>query len=117
MASNQNSAQRSDRQQQSVGDDFLLRAANHRCSNDLQLIISLLALQARRSQSDETKEALTDAMNRVALLARSRSTAQQHDLTLGGALRQLCDAISAYAEPRGILVSLEAHYDCRLSSR
>lgn len=39
--------------------DLLLRETHHRCSNDLQLVVSLLALQSRRATSDETREALT----------------------------------------------------------
>jgi two-component sensor histidine kinase len=30
------------------GNDLLLRETNHRCGNDLQLVVGLLALQSRR---------------------------------------------------------------------
>jgi two-component sensor histidine kinase len=48
-------------------DDLLLRETNHRCSNDLQLVVSLLALQSCRATSPETRAALNDAMERVSL--------------------------------------------------
>ena len=89
-------------------DDLLLREINHRCSNDLQMVVSLLALQSSRATSDETRQALTDAMERVSVLARSRAALQhQKHLTLATALRQVCEALQAQAEPRSILISCE----------
>ena len=88
--------------------NLLLRETNHRCSNDLQLVVSLLALQSRRATNAETRNALADAMERVSILARARSALQhegQH--SLAAALRQICEALHSQAEPRGILVSLE----------
>ncbi|TPG15794.1 sensor histidine kinase [Sphingomonas koreensis] len=94
--------------QPTQSDDLLLRETNHRCSNDLQLVVSLLALQSRRATSPEACEALNDAMERVAVLARARSTLNRdRHLTLQGALRQVCEALHAQAEPRSILVSLK----------
>ena len=91
-----------------LSDDLLLRETQHRCSNDLQLVVSLLALQSRRVAGAEAREALTDAMERVSVLARARSTFQhQAQHSLEAALRQVCEALHSQAEPRGILVSLE----------
>lgn len=88
-------------------DDLLLRETNHRCSNDLQLVVSLLSLQSRRASSEETRRALTDAMERVAVLARCRSTLyRDRHLSLEAALRQVCEALHAQAEPRSIRVFL-----------
>lgn len=90
-------------------DDLLVRETNHRCTNDLQLVVSLLALQSRRALSDEARQALTDAMERVAVLARARaSLLSQRAPTLAAALRQVCEALQSQAEPRAILLSLEA---------
>jgi len=95
-----------------AADDLLLRETNHRCSNDLQLVVSLLALQSQRVKSAEAREALTDAMERVSVLARSRAALhQQVQHGLGAALRQVCDALHSQAEPRSILVSLELEAD------
>lgn len=89
-------------------DDLLLRETNHRCCNDLQLIVGLLALQSRRAATSETREALADVMERVAILARARS-AQHRGRTSGleGTIRQVCEALQSQAEPRSILISLE----------
>ncbi len=87
--------------------DFRLHEANHRCSNDLQMVVSLLALESSRSRSQETRQALTEVMTRVAVLARSRKASLRSDLTLGDALRHLCEALSAQAEPHAIQVSLD----------
>lgn len=91
-------------------DDLLLRETNHRCSNDLQLVVGLLGLQGRRATSPEVREALADAMNRVSILAEARSALhRERQPSLETALRHVCEALHAQAEPRGILLSLEAH--------
>jgi two-component sensor histidine kinase len=91
------------------GDDLLLRETNHRCSNDLQLVVSLQALHSRRAANPEVRAALADAMERVSILAHApRALHQERPVTLEVALRQVCDA-----EPRSILVALEAVHDVR----
>ena len=98
--------------QPAQGDDLLLRETNHRCSNDLQLVVSLLGLQSRRAASPEARQALTDAMERVSILARARSAMHRdRPPTLQAALRQVCEALHAQAEPRSILISLEAVHE------
>jgi len=98
--------------QPTQSDDLLLRETNHRCSNDLQLVVSLLALQSRRVTSPEAREALTDATSRVAVLARSRAElSQKCQASLETALRQVCEALHSLAEPRSILISMEAAHN------
>jgi len=92
--------------------DLLLRETNHRCSNDLQLVVSLLALQNQRATNFEARQALTDAMERVSILARARSTMHgDQKPSIEAALRQVCEALHAQAEPRSILVSLQVTDD------
>ena len=94
------------------GHDLLLRETNHRCSNDLQLVVSLLGLQSRRAANPEVSQALTDAMERVSILARARSAMhRERQPSLEAALRQVCEALHAQAEPRSILISLEARHE------
>lgn len=94
------------------GEDLLLRETNHRCSNDLQLVVSLLSMQSRRATSPEARDALTDATSRVAVLARSRAElSQQRQASLQTALRQVCEALQGLAEMRSILISLDAEQD------
>jgi two-component sensor histidine kinase len=50
--------------------EMLLREVNHRVGNSLQIIASLLHLQANSSNDDDVKAALTNAMGRVAAVAQ-----------------------------------------------
>ena len=50
--------------------EVLLREVNHRVGNSLQIIASLLHLQANSSGDDDVKAALTHAMGRVAAVAQ-----------------------------------------------
>ena len=54
-----------------------IREVHHRVKNNLQTIASLLRIQARRSESDETRRALAEATERVS------SMAVVHDLLAG----------------------------------
>ncbi len=49
--------------------DATIREIHHRVTNNLQTGASLLRIQARRAHSDSTKDALTQAMRRVAAIA------------------------------------------------
>src|SRR6195952_786860 len=50
--------------------EVLLREVNHRVGNSLQIIASLLHLQANSATQDDVKAALTNAMGRVAAVAQ-----------------------------------------------
>jgi two-component sensor histidine kinase len=54
------------------GDEPLLLGTVHRCSKNLQPVVSLLGLQSRRAANPDVVQALTDAMGRVGVLARAR---------------------------------------------
>jgi two-component sensor histidine kinase len=96
------------------GDDLLLRETYHRSSNDLQLVISLLSLQSRRAAHPEAREALADAMARVAVLAHARSDLHhQRPADLERALQHVCEALLSQTEPRSILISLHFEYECQ----
>jgi two-component sensor histidine kinase len=61
--------------------EMLLREVNHRVGNSLQIIASLLHLQASSSGEEEVKAALTNAMGRVAAVAQvHRRLYTSHDL-------------------------------------
>ena len=49
--------------------DATIREIHHRVKNNLQTVASLLRIQARRSHSESTREALHQAMRRVASIA------------------------------------------------
>lgn len=61
--------------------EVLLREVNHRVGNSLQIIASLLHLQANSAADDDVKVALTNAMGRVAAVAQvHRRLYTSHDL-------------------------------------
>lgn len=93
-------------------DGLLLRETHHRCSNNLQPVVGLLSLQRPRATNLETRDALAEAIGRVAVLARARPDLnQRRQLSEEGALRQICEALHSQAEPRFILASMQAEHD------
>jgi two-component sensor histidine kinase/CheY-like chemotaxis protein len=73
--------------------EVLLREVNHRVGNSLQIIASLLHLQANSSTQDDVKAALTNAMGRVAAVAQvHRRLYTSHDLK-NVMLNQYLDAL------------------------
>src|SRR3989441_9331581 len=61
--------------------EVLLREVNHRVGNSLQIMASLLHLQANSASQDDVKAALTNAMGRVAAVAQvHRRLYTSHDL-------------------------------------
>ena len=73
--------------------ELLLREVNHRVGNSLQIIASLLHLQANSSTQEDVKAALTNAMGRVAAVAQvHRRLYTSHDLK-SVMLNQYLDAL------------------------
>jgi PAS domain S-box-containing protein len=73
---------------------MLIHEVNHRVKNSLQLVSSLLRLQARRSQNPESRQQLEDATARISTIAhihqrlyRDQDTKQ---LNFGAFLSELC---------------------------
>ncbi|GAA3767945.1 PAS domain-containing sensor histidine kinase [Microbacterium kribbense] len=56
-------------EQELITKDATIREIHHRVKNNLQTVASLLRIQARRTHSEEAREALTQAMRRVAAIA------------------------------------------------
>ena len=82
--------------------EVLLREVNHRVGNSLQIIASLLHLQAASAAQDDVKAALTNAMGRVAAVAQvHRRLYTSHDLKsvlLNQYLEALLDDLRRSAE-------------------
>lgn len=73
--------------------ELLLREVNHRVGNSLQIIASLLHLQANSSAQQDVKAALTNAMGRVAAVAQvHRRLYTSHDVN-SVLLNQYLDAL------------------------
>jgi two-component sensor histidine kinase len=60
-----------------VTKDATIREIHHRVKNNLQTVASLLRIQARRTHSDEARDALTQAMRRVDSIAVVHDTLAQ----------------------------------------
>lgn len=54
--------------------DATIREIHHRVKNNLQTVASLLRIQSRRANSDETRESLEQAMRRVSAIALVHDT-------------------------------------------
>lgn len=75
----------------------LLQEVRHRVANSLQIIASILLRNARTSQSEETRNHLQNAHNRVmsvAALERLLSTSENGDIEVQRYFTQLCQNIS-----------------------
>lgn len=88
----------------------LLREMQHRIANSLQIIASILLLKAQTVQSDETRQHLQDAHERVMAVATVQE--QLHPTPFGAAievrtyLTRLCDSLAASMVLDGQPVSL-----------
>ncbi|MEK0085586.1 sensor histidine kinase [Benzoatithermus flavus] len=79
--------------------ELMLREINHRVKNNLQVIISLLRLQANRSGSDEVRDAFDEACGRVSTITELHSAlfegTQISTLDFGSYLHELCARLEA----------------------
>jgi chemotaxis protein methyltransferase CheR len=95
--------------------DMLLQEMQHRVSNSLQIIASILLLKARTVQSEETRLQLEDAHKRVLSVA----AVQQHldtagrggSIEVGNYLSRLCETLaqSMIGDSRPISLKVDAY--------
>ncbi|WP_188263091.1 sensor histidine kinase [Azospirillum tabaci] len=75
--------------------DVLLREVNHRIKNDLQLVSALLHLQSRKLASQEAREALVTAADRIGVMGRVHTRLTRRDteaaVDMKDFLEGLCD--------------------------
>jgi two-component sensor histidine kinase len=90
------------RERELITKDATIREIHHRVKNNLQTVAALLRLQSRRMSSPEAKEALNEAMRRVATIALVHETLSQtldetvpFDQLVGRSLRLAADVASA----------------------
>ncbi|WP_353112030.1 histidine kinase N-terminal domain-containing protein [Microbacterium sp.] len=88
-------------EQELITKDATIREIHHRVKNNLQTVASLLRIQARRTHSEEAREALTQAMRRV------ESIAVVHD-TLASGLAQTVDFDEVFARVLKLVAEVAA---------
>jgi two-component sensor histidine kinase len=93
----------------------MIKEVHHRLKNNLQLLISIMRMQARRAQSDEARELLLEAMNRLksmAVIQESLSYGESEALNLTDVLTQIASQtqMSLVAPHRRIRIRF-AHAD------
>ena len=94
--------------------EVLLEEMRHRVANSLQIIASILLLKARTVQSEETRQHLQDAHQRVMSVAtvqeQLRGTGLGDRIEIGPYLTRLCDSLatSMIGADRSVPVVVEA---------
>jgi chemotaxis protein methyltransferase CheR len=94
--------------------DLLLREMSHRVNNTLSIIASILLLKAATVQSDETRQHLREAHERVLSIAAVQEqlhpSAYGEQIEAGSYLTRLCESLAASMIPddQPILLSVEA---------
>jgi two-component sensor histidine kinase len=91
----------------------MLRELQHRVANSLQIIASVLLQSARKVRSDETRDHLRDAHNRVmsvAAIQRQLAATGETDVQIGEYLTELCGSIGASMihDPDQLAISVDA---------
>jgi two-component sensor histidine kinase len=90
----------------------MIKEIHHRVKNNLQTLISLARFQMRRTQSEETKQALADITNRIFAIAQVHELLASDNLTTVQ-FKAICKEIAARARDtfmpteRPILIEVE----------
>ncbi len=89
-----------------------LREMDHRTKNNFQIVTSLLTLQANRSPSEEVREALNEAAERLKAVAAvydalAPSSQGLASVRLQDQLQEICDQIRRGIMPDGITLSAD----------
>ena len=76
--------------------ELLLKEVHHRVKNNLQVISSLLEMQASRTEDKNVKDAITESQNRVLSIAFIHQNLYQHDDLKGAEIRSFLDELIAH---------------------
>jgi two-component sensor histidine kinase len=94
--------------------EILLREVNHRIKNSLQIVETLLNLEARSAQSEEARGSLNRASMRVHAIGSVHELVFRSDeiqsVQLQDYVRELCEAIS-FSIDSGARITLDCHSD------
>jgi PAS domain S-box-containing protein len=93
--------------------DLLLHEVNHRVKNSLQLVTSLLSLQAMRAEDPRVRQGLEEASQRVGVVARIHQrlyTTSDHDRVNMGTL--LCEVAEDNVKAHALDGQIDLKCDC-----
>lgn len=93
--------------------EVLLAEVNHRVGNSLALVASMVGLQARASESEETRMALSETQTRIAAIAlvhkQLYGTGDVRNVALDSFLLNLLEQLEVSMRDTGHLASLKPH--------
>ena len=85
-----------------------IREINHRVKNNLQMVNSLLRIQARRAVHQETRDALSDAQQRISAISAIHDVLSK-DVVTNVDVDELTDSIIIAAAAEGTGATVERH--------
>lgn len=91
--------------------EFLLRELQHRMKNNLQVIVSLLALQRRQSTNTEARERIAAVMDRVLAIGLAHDQLSFKDSASSVNMRDYLKALCANIDPHRPEVLVEVDVD------
>jgi two-component sensor histidine kinase len=95
--------------------DVLVREVHHRVGNSLQILASILALDARKVRSEEARLHLEKARKRILAIATLEQQLQASrnggEFELAAYLRQLCQNLSASVVGGGTRIGIDVQAD------
>jgi two-component sensor histidine kinase len=91
--------------------EVMLRELQHRMKNNLQVIVSLLALQSRESASDEARERIGRVMDRVMAIGLAHDQLSFRKSASSVDMRDYLTALCANIDPRRPNLTIETEFD------
>jgi two-component sensor histidine kinase len=91
--------------------EILLRELQHRMKNNLQVIVSFLALQRRQSSSEEARERIASVMDRVLAIGLAHDQLSFKDSASSVNMQDYLRALCANIDPRRPQVMIEMDVD------
>jgi len=88
--------------------EMLLRELQHRMKNNLQVVVSLLALQSRQSTTQEARERIAAVMDRVLAVGLAHDQLSFKDSASAVNMKDYLNALCANIDPRRPNLSIEA---------
>ena len=87
--------------------EILLRELQHRMKNNLQVIVSFLALQRRQSSGEEARERIASVMDRVLAIGLAHDQLSFKDSASTVSMHDYLKALCANIDPRRPQISIE----------